>query len=206
MVTRPDGCPGQGAPDGADGVHGRGRCDRRRGSVLTISALVACQMTERAGRAARESRNPYRTLTVRLVFSAMTRAPRRGPWAPPMPSASGSRGPAPARPGTSRRGGRWRVYQDRSLTCRDCEGVFSGRASRPSMPARVWSTIRSAARRVAPRPSARNNEGPREFHAAVCGACGVRPSCRSRHGTIGRCIAVVLRQSPCWHVGHACAR
>ena len=67
-----------------------------------------------------------------------------------------------------------RVYQDRSLTCRDCaeEFVFSAGeqaffASKGLVndPQRCPS-CRAAAKR------ARSAEAPREFHAAVCGACG----------------------------------
>ena len=66
------------------------------------------------------------------------------------------------------------MYQDRSLTCRDCaeEFVFSG--GRAGLLCQQESGQRSAALPVVSRrgQGARNNEGPREFHAAVCGACG----------------------------------
>jgi CxxC-x17-CxxC domain-containing protein len=67
-----------------------------------------------------------------------------------------------------------RVYQDRTLTCRDCaeeftfsagEQAFYASKSLVNDPQRCPS-CRAAAKR------ARNNEGPREFHAAICGACG----------------------------------
>ena len=67
-----------------------------------------------------------------------------------------------------------RVYEDRTLTCRDCgeefifsagEQAFYASKSLVNDPQRCPS-CRAAAKR------ARNNEGPREFHAAVCGACG----------------------------------
>ncbi|HET7495651.1 MAG TPA: zinc-ribbon domain containing protein [Candidatus Limnocylindrales bacterium] len=66
------------------------------------------------------------------------------------------------------------MYQDRTLTCRDCseefifsagEQAFYASKSLVNDPQRCPS-CRAAAKR------ARNNEGPREFHAAVCGACG----------------------------------
>jgi CxxC-x17-CxxC domain-containing protein len=71
-------------------------------------------------------------------------------------------------------GGLERVYQDRSLTCRDCseeftfsagEQAFYASKSLTNDPQRCPS-CRAAAKR------ARSGEGPREFHAAVCGACG----------------------------------
>jgi len=74
----------------------------------------------------------------------------------------------------SERGGSGRVYQDRNLTCRDCaeeftfsagEQAFYASKSLVNDPQRCPS-CRAAAKR------ARNNEGPREFHAAICGACG----------------------------------
>lgn len=66
------------------------------------------------------------------------------------------------------------MYADRSLPCRDCneEFVFSSGeqafyASKGLIndPQRC-PTCRAAAKR------ARSAEGPREFHAAICGACG----------------------------------
>jgi CxxC-x17-CxxC domain-containing protein len=67
-----------------------------------------------------------------------------------------------------------RVYQDRSLTCRDCSEEFTFSAGEQAFfsskgltndPQRCPS-CRAIAKR------ARSNEGPREFHAAICGACG----------------------------------
>ena len=67
-----------------------------------------------------------------------------------------------------------RVYQDRSLTCRDCteefvfsagEQAFFSSKGLTNDPQRCPS-CRAVAKR------ARSAEGPREFHAAVCGACG----------------------------------
>src|SRR3990170_2302375 len=67
-----------------------------------------------------------------------------------------------------------RVYEDRTLTCRDCaeefifsagEQAFYASKSLVNDPQRCPS-CRAAAKR------ARSNEGPREFHAAICGACG----------------------------------
>jgi CxxC-x17-CxxC domain-containing protein len=66
------------------------------------------------------------------------------------------------------------VYEDRTLTCRDCaeefifsagEQAFYASKSLVNDPQRCPS-CRAAAKR------ARTNEGPREFHAAICGACG----------------------------------
>jgi len=65
------------------------------------------------------------------------------------------------------------VYEDRALTCRDCaeefifsagEQAFYASKSLVNDPQRCPS-CRAAAKR------ARSNEGPREFHAAICGAC-----------------------------------
>jgi len=66
------------------------------------------------------------------------------------------------------------VYQDRALTCRDYaegftfsagEQAFYASKSLANDPQRCPS-CRAEAKR------ARSPEGPREFHAAVCGACG----------------------------------
>jgi CxxC-x17-CxxC domain-containing protein len=66
------------------------------------------------------------------------------------------------------------VNQDRTLTCRDCSEEFIFSAGEQAFfqskgltndPQRCPS-CRAIAKR------ARTNEGPREFHAAVCGACG----------------------------------
>src|SRR6476660_5445201 len=71
-------------------------------------------------------------------------------------------------------GGPERVYQDRTLTCRDCaeeftfsagEQAFYASKSLVNDPQRCPS-CRAAAKR------ARSADGPREFHAAICGACG----------------------------------
>ena len=67
-----------------------------------------------------------------------------------------------------------RVYEDRSLTCRDCAEEFTFSAGEQAFYASKGLTndpqrcpsCRAAAKR------ARSNEGPREFHAAICGACG----------------------------------
>lgn len=67
-----------------------------------------------------------------------------------------------------------RVYADRSLTCRDCseefvfsagEQAFYASKSLVNDPQRCPG-CRAAAKR------ARSADGPREFHAAICGACG----------------------------------
>lgn len=66
------------------------------------------------------------------------------------------------------------VYQDRNLACRDCseefifsagEQAFFASKTLTNDPQRCPS-CRAAAKR------ARSSDGPREFHAAVCGACG----------------------------------
>jgi CxxC-x17-CxxC domain-containing protein len=67
-----------------------------------------------------------------------------------------------------------RVYQDRSLTCRDCAEEFIFSAGEQAFFATKGLTNDPqrcpSCRAVAKR--ARANEGPREFHAAICGACG----------------------------------
>lgn len=67
-----------------------------------------------------------------------------------------------------------RVYQDRSLTCRDCTEEFIFSAGEQAFFATKGLTNDPqrcpACRAVAKR--ARATEGPREFHAAICGACG----------------------------------
>ena len=66
------------------------------------------------------------------------------------------------------------MYQDRALTCRDCteefifsagEQTFYATKGLTNDPQRC-PTCRAAAKR------ARSTDGPREFHAAICGACG----------------------------------
>jgi len=66
------------------------------------------------------------------------------------------------------------VFQDRSLTCRDCAGEFTFSSGEQAFfaskgllndPQRCPS-CRAVAKR------ARSTDGPREFHAAICGACG----------------------------------
>jgi CxxC-x17-CxxC domain-containing protein len=66
------------------------------------------------------------------------------------------------------------MYQDRTLTCRDCsegfvfsagEQAFFATKGLQNDPQRC-PTCRSAAKR------ARTADGPREFHAAVCASCG----------------------------------
>src|SRR4029077_10130588 len=91
---------------------------------------------------------------------------------PPARCPLGDRASAPSwRP---RAKGVERVYQDRGLTCRDCSEEFSFSAGEQAFFASKGLTndpqrcpsCRAAAKR------ARSNEGPREFHAAICGACG----------------------------------
>jgi CxxC-x17-CxxC domain-containing protein len=66
------------------------------------------------------------------------------------------------------------VFQDRSLTCRDCAGEFQFSSGEQTFfaskgllndPQRCPS-CRAVAKR------ARTVGGPREFHAAICGSCG----------------------------------
>ncbi len=67
-----------------------------------------------------------------------------------------------------------RVYADRSLTCRDCAEEFVFSAGEQAFFASKGLTNDPqrcpSCRAIAKR--ARSNEGPREFHAAICGACG----------------------------------
>jgi CxxC-x17-CxxC domain-containing protein len=69
---------------------------------------------------------------------------------------------------------RERVYQDRSLTCRDCSEEFvfsSGEQAFFSSKGLLNDPQRCpSCRAVAKR--ARTVGGPREFHAAICGSCG----------------------------------
>src|SRR5215210_2254802 len=76
--------------------------------------------------------------------------------------------------GVRARGGRERVYEDRTLTCRDCSEEFTFSAGEQAFftskgllndPQRCPS-CRAIAKR------ARTAGGPREFHAAICGSCG----------------------------------
>ena len=66
------------------------------------------------------------------------------------------------------------VFQDRTLTCRDCAGEFvfsSGEQTFFSSKGLLNDPQRCpACRAVAKR--ARTAGGPREFHAAICGSCG----------------------------------
>jgi CxxC-x17-CxxC domain-containing protein len=67
-----------------------------------------------------------------------------------------------------------RVFQDRTLTCRDCAGEFvfsSGEQSFFASKGLLNDPQRCpSCRAVAKR--ARTVGGPREFHAAICGSCG----------------------------------
>ena len=78
------------------------------------------------------------------------------------------------RHGVDQQEARERVYQDRTLTCRDCSEEFSFSAGEQAFfaskgllndPQRCPS-CRAIAKR------ARTVGGPREFHAAICGSCG----------------------------------
>jgi CxxC-x17-CxxC domain-containing protein len=66
------------------------------------------------------------------------------------------------------------VFQDRTLTCRDCAGEFvfsSGEQAFFSSKGLLNDPQRCpSCRAVAKR--ARTVGGPREFHAAICGSCG----------------------------------
>ena len=76
--------------------------------------------------------------------------------------------------GVRAEGGSVEVYEDRSLTCRDCAEEFIFSAGEQAFFATKGLTNDPqrcpACRAVAKR--ARASEGPREFHAAICGACG----------------------------------
>jgi hypothetical protein len=89
------------------------------------------------------------------------------------------------------------VYQDRALTCRDCTEEFIFSAGEQTFYATKGLTndpqrcpgCRAAAKR------ARSTDGPREFHAAICGACGgqaVVPPC----GTIALSTAALFHKAP----------
>lgn len=67
-----------------------------------------------------------------------------------------------------------RVYQDRTLVCRDCSEEFIFSAGEQAFYASknlVNDPQRCPSCRAAAK-QARSSDGPREFHAAVCGACG----------------------------------
>src|SRR2546427_6098462 len=67
-----------------------------------------------------------------------------------------------------------RVYEDRSLTCRDCSEEFifsSGEQAFFSSKGLLNDPQRCPACRAAAK-QARTAGGPREFHAAICGSCG----------------------------------
>ena len=93
---------------------------------------------------------------------------KHAPLGPVCPRARTSDVASPAEEGPGR------VYEDRSLTCRDCAEEFTFSAGEQAFYASKGLTndpqrcpsCRAAAKR------ARSNEGPREFHAAICGACG----------------------------------
>ena len=116
-------------------------------------------------------------LTPRVSSRLDPGSARTGPGAqsPYLPSAPGPvRASARRAVTASQQEGLESVYQDRTLSCRDCgeeftfsagEQAFFASKSLVNDPQRCPS-CRAAAKR------ARNNEGPREFHAAICGACG----------------------------------
>jgi len=118
-------------------------------------------------------------LDVARIFSAMSFGPSPGRTNVP-PTTYVRFGPVGARlPGSTVNGvraeeGLESVYQDRSLTCRDCSEEFIFSAGEQAFFATKGLTNDPqrcpACRAVAKR--ARASEGPREFHAAICGACG----------------------------------
>jgi len=77
------------------------------------------------------------------------------------------------------------VFQDRSLTCRDCAGEFTFSSGEQAFfaskgllndPQRC-PACRAVAKRACPAcravaKRARTTGAPREFHAAICGSCG----------------------------------
>ena len=84
------------------------------------------------------------------------------------------RGSRPTVTATTLQEAQERVYQDRTLTCRDCSEEFTFSAGEQAFfsskgllndPQRCPS-CRAIAKR------ARTVGGPREFHAAICGSCG----------------------------------
>src|SRR6185369_2216130 len=90
------------------------------------------------------------------------------------PAAHSATGPHPVKASQSL-GRDWKsVYQDRSLTCRDCAEEFSFSAGEQAFFASKGLTNDPqrcpSCRAIAKR--ARSSDGPREFHAAICGACG----------------------------------
>jgi CxxC-x17-CxxC domain-containing protein len=67
-----------------------------------------------------------------------------------------------------------RVYEDRTLTCRDCSEEFifsSGEQAFFSSKGLINDPQRCPSCRAAAK-RARTTGGPREFHAAICGSCG----------------------------------
>jgi CxxC-x17-CxxC domain-containing protein len=96
---------------------------------------------------------------------ALRRASAAGPATPG--------GPTPSRAETPQED-RETVYEDRTLTCRDCSEEFtfsSGEQAFFASKGLVNDPQRCPnCRAVAKR--ARTNGGPREFHAAICGSCG----------------------------------
>jgi len=66
------------------------------------------------------------------------------------------------------------VYEDRTLTCRDCGNEFGFSAGEQEFfaaKALLHDPQRCAPCRSAAR-QARSAGGPRDFHAAICSACG----------------------------------
>jgi len=66
------------------------------------------------------------------------------------------------------------VYQDRTLTCRDCSDTFIFSAGEQAFFASkglVNDPLRCPSCRAAAK-RARTSGGPREYHAAICAECG----------------------------------
>jgi CxxC-x17-CxxC domain-containing protein len=114
------------------------------------------------------------------ILSAMSSGPQPGPTGRAPQSGTTDADPSPGGPVASTvmafraEEGLERVYQDRSLTCRDCAEEFLFSAGEQAFFATKGLTNDPqrcpSCRAIAKR--ARANEGPREFHVAICGACG----------------------------------
>ena len=134
-------------------------------------AALPVQATTRTARAASEAGS----VMVGMVAGRMMRLSGSESW-PEAAKGLTARVCSPLwRPeDVSSRGGLERVYQDRSLTCRDCAEEFSFSAGEQAFFAGKGLTNDPqrcpSCRAVAKR--ARSSDGPREFHAALCGACG----------------------------------
>ena len=115
---------------------------------------------------------PHRVSTVRERSESSARRHGRGALIRLRRRPSGRGHVHPWQPAYQGRG--TRVYQDRTLSCRDCSEEFLFSAGEQAFfaskglqndPQRC-PTCRANAKR------ARSVDGPREFHAAICGECG----------------------------------